>query len=50
MGNMSNEAYKMVFGDIEDLETVNTVGAGYIYLDGYGWSKPKFFEGSVFRL
>lgn len=44
MGNMSNEAYKMVFGDIEDLETVNTVGAGYIYLDGYGWSKPKFFE------
>ncbi|ANU71375.2 otitis media-associated H10 [Erysipelotrichaceae bacterium I46] len=44
MGNMSSEAYKMVFGDIDDLETINTVGAGYIYLDGQGWNKPKFFE------
>lgn len=44
MGNMSSEAYKMVFGDIADLETLNTVGAGYIYLDGQGWNKPKFFE------
>lgn len=44
MGNMSNEAYKMVFGDVGDLETINTVGAGYIYLDGQGWNKPKFFE------
>jgi S-DNA-T family DNA segregation ATPase FtsK/SpoIIIE len=44
MGNMSNEAYRMVFGDVDDLETINTVGAGYIYLDGQGWNKPKFFE------
>jgi S-DNA-T family DNA segregation ATPase FtsK/SpoIIIE len=45
MGNMSSEAYRMVFGeDIKDLQAVNAVGAGYIYLDGLGWSKPKPFE------
>lgn len=45
MGNMSSEAYRMVFGeDIKDLQAVNTMGSGYIYLDGLGWSKPKPFE------
>lgn len=45
MGNMSSEAYRMVFGeDIKDLQSVNTLGSGYIYLDGLGWSKPKPFE------
>ncbi|MEK4730627.1 FtsK/SpoIIIE domain-containing protein [Paenibacillus sp. FSL L8-0641] len=45
MGNMSSEAYRMVFGeDIKDLQSVNTMGSGYIYLDGLGWSKPKSFE------
>lgn len=45
MGNMSSEAYKMVFGeDIKDLQSVNAMGSGYIYLDGLGWSKPKPFE------
>lgn len=44
MGNMSNEAYRMVFGAVDDLQTVNTLGGGYIYLDGLGWEKPKYFE------
>lgn len=45
MGNMSSEAYRMVFGDdIRDLQSVSGVGNGYIYLDGLGWSKPKPFE------
>ena len=45
MGNMSSEAYRMVFGeDIKDLQAVNAMGSGYIFLDGLGWSKPKFFE------
>ena len=44
MGNMSNEALRMVFGDIDDLQTISTKGAGYIYLDGLGWEKPKYFE------
>lgn len=45
MGNMSSEAYRMVFGeDINDLQTLNTMGSGYIFLDGLGWSKPKPFE------
>ena len=41
---MSNEAYRMVFGEADDLQTVNTMGGGYIYLDGLGWEKPKYFE------
>lgn len=45
LGNMSNEAYRMVFGEnIKDLSSVSAVGGGYIYLDGLGWSKPKPFE------
>lgn len=44
MGNMSNEAYRMVFGEAEDLQTINTLGGGYIYLDGLGWEKSKYFE------
>ena len=45
LGNMSSEAYRMVFGeDIKDLSSVSAVGGGYIYLDGLGWSKPKPFE------
>lgn len=45
MGNMSSEAYRMVFGeDIKDLQAVSTIGSGYIFLDGLGWSKPKPFE------
>ena len=45
LGNMSSEAYRMVFGeDIKDLSSVSAVGSGYIYLDGLGWSKPKSFE------
>ena len=45
LGNMSNEAYRMVFGEnIKDLSSVSAVGGGYIYLDGFGWSKPKPFE------
>lgn len=44
LGNMSNEAYRMVFGDLEGLETISGQGTGYIFLDGLGWSKPKYFE------
>lgn len=45
LGNMSSEAYKMVFGeDIKDLQSITAVGSGYIYLDGLGWSKPKLYE------
>ena len=45
LGNMSSEAYRMVFGEnIKDLSSVSAVGGGYIYLDGLGWSKPKLFE------
>lgn len=45
MGNMSNEAHRMVFGDgIGELQTINTMGAGYIFLDGLGWQLPKYFE------
>ena len=45
LGNMSSESYRMVFGDnIKDLHSINTVGSGYIYLDGLGWSKPKLYE------
>lgn len=45
LGNMSSEAYRMLFGeDIKDLSSVSAVGGGYIYLDGLGWSKPKPFE------
>lgn len=45
MGNMSTEAYRMVFGNsLEELKTINEVGAGYIFLDGLGWQIPKYFE------
>lgn len=44
LGNMSNEAYRMIFGDLEGLETVMGQGIGYIFLDGLGWSTPKYFE------
>ena len=44
LGNMSNEAYRMVFGETEGLQTISKKGAGYIYLDGLGWEKPKYFE------
>ena len=44
IGNMSNEAYRMVFGETEGLQTISEKGAGYIYLDGLGWEKPKYFE------
>ncbi|NBI07291.1 FtsK/SpoIIIE domain-containing protein [Senegalia massiliensis] len=45
MGNMSSEAYRMVFGDsLADLQTINAMGAGYIFLDGQGWQLPKYFE------
>lgn len=44
MGNMSNEAYRMVFGEVEGFQTINTMGGGYIYLDGLGWEKPKYFD------
>lgn len=44
LGNMSNEAYRMVFSETEGLQTISEKGAGYIYLDGLGWEKPKYFE------
>jgi energy-coupling factor transporter ATP-binding protein EcfA2 len=45
LGNMSSEAYRMVFGeDVKDLQSISAVGTGYIYLDGLGWSKPKLFQ------
>lgn len=44
LGNMSSEAYKMVFGSVEGLKTVSEIGTGYIYLDGLGWELPKYFE------
>jgi hypothetical protein len=46
LGNMSREAYTMVFGsvDMDSFQTVTAVGAGYIYLDGLGWGSPKPFE------
>ncbi len=45
LGNMSSEAYRMIFGeDIKDLAPTSEVGTGYIFLDGLGWSKPKPFS------
>lgn len=44
MGNMSKEAYPMVFGSNDDLNTVTGIGTGYLFLDGLGWSKPKYYE------
>lgn len=45
LGNMSAEAYRMVFGEnIADLQGFKTVGSGYIFLDGLGWTSPKPFE------
>ena len=45
LGNMSSEAYRMVFGSIDGiLPSVNSIGSGYIYLDGLGWCLPKRFE------
>ena len=35
----------LVFGDgLGELQTINTMGAGYIFLDGLGWELPKYFE------
>ncbi|WP_270301681.1 FtsK/SpoIIIE domain-containing protein [Terrisporobacter petrolearius] len=45
LGKMSSEAYRMIFGeDIKGLQSISSVGSGYIYLDGLGWCKPKFYE------
>lgn len=45
LGNMSDEAYRMVFGDtIDSFESITEVGSGYIYLDGLGWNSPRYFE------
>lgn len=44
LGNMSNEAYRMVFGELDGLETIRGQGTGYIFLDGLGWSNPKYYE------
>lgn len=43
LGNLSDEGYRMVFGEIPD-ETVQNVGEGYIFLDGKGFTKPKKIE------
>lgn len=45
LGNMSSEAYRMIFGEnIKDLQGFKSVGSGYIFLDGLGWTSPKPFE------
>lgn len=45
LGCMSAEGYRMVFGEnVVGLQGLKTVGSGYIFLDGLGWSSPKFFE------
>lgn len=45
LGNMGNEAYRMVFGESSNnMPSVSTIGGAYIYLDGLGWDSPKQFE------
>lgn len=40
LGNLSSEAYRMVFGEAPD-ETVQNIGEGYVFMDGKGLTKPK---------
>lgn len=43
LGNLSDEGYRMVFGEVPE-ETVQNVGEGYVFLDGKGFTKPKKIE------
>ncbi|WP_139321042.1 FtsK/SpoIIIE domain-containing protein [Clostridium perfringens] len=40
LGNLSDESYRMVYGEVPD-ETVETIGEGYVFMDGKGLTKPK---------
>lgn len=45
LGNMSNQGYQMCFGEtVKDLQSISGAGCGYIYLDGKGWEKPRYYE------
>ncbi|PAF16984.1 FtsK/SpoIIIE domain-containing protein [Terribacillus saccharophilus] len=45
LGNLSQEGLRMTFGAIDgDLQTVEGVGSGYVFLEGLGWSKPKSYQ------
>lgn len=44
LGNMSNEGYRMVYGQNHDLKSVEGKGHGYIYIDGQGWEVPKRYS------
>lgn len=44
LGNMSNEGYRMVYGQNYDLKSVEGKGHGYIYVDGQGWEVPKRYS------
>ncbi len=45
LGNMSNQGYQMCFGEtIKELQSISGAGCGYIYLDGKGWEKPRYYE------
>ncbi|AQS08312.1 DNA translocase SpoIIIE [Clostridium saccharobutylicum] len=40
LGNLSDEGYRMVFGQVPE-ETIQNVGEGYVFIDGKGFTKPK---------
>lgn len=45
LGAMSNEGYRMIFGEtVKDLGTIQGAGKGYLLLDGLGWERPKRYE------
>lgn len=45
LGNMSNQGYQMCFGEtVKELQSISGAGCGYIYLDGKGWEKPRYYE------
>lgn len=46
LGRMSKDSYRMVFGDFYDElpSAEKSVGKGYIFLDGLGWSTPRAFQ------
>lgn len=40
LGNLSAEAYRMVFGEVPE-ETVQNIGEGFVFMDGKGLTKPQ---------
>lgn len=43
LGKLSNDGYKMTFGRQDLTLSSNTIGAGFIYIDGLKWDRPRDF-------